>query len=294
MQGWGRSRGIVAGIRVVTDSACDVPQDIATALGIEIVSLTIRFGDEEYVDRVELSPADFWRKCATSTVLPETAAPSAGAFRAAYERAHDEGAEGVIVLTLSASLSATFQAASVAAEDVADVIPVTVIDTKAVTIAEGLIVIDVAEAARAGDDLAQLVTRAHSLIERVGVCAMLDTLEHLVKGGRIGGARALLGQVLAIKPILELKDGVVAEAGRQRTRPRALAVVAQRARDHVPLRRLAIVHGASPEVDTLRALIRDIASEYPVIVTDMGPVVGTHGGPGIIGLAWIQASGPAN
>lgn len=278
------------GIRVVTDSACDVPQEIATALGIEIVSLTIRFGDDEYVDRVELSAADFWRKCATSAVLPETAAPSAGAFRTAYERARDEGAEGIIVLTLSAALSATFQAASVAAEAFAGDIPVTVIDTKAVTIAEGLIVIDVAEAAQRGEDLAHLAARAHSLIERVGVCAMLDTLEHLVKGGRIGGARALLGQVLAIKPILELKDGVVAEAGRQRTRARALSMVAQRARDHVPLRRLAIVHGASPEVDTLRALIRDIGSEYPVIVTDMGPVVGTHGGPGIIGLAWIQAS----
>ncbi len=279
----------MARIRVVTDSACDVPSDIATALGIDVVSLTIRFGDDEYVDRVELSAADFWRKCATSTVLPETAAPSAGAFRAAYERARDDGAEGVIVLTLSAALSATFQAASVAAEAVGDLIPVTVIDTKAVTVAEGLIVIDVAEAAQSGEDLAQLVARAHSLIEQVGVCAMLDTLEHLVKGGRIGGARALLGQVLAIKPILELKDGVVAEAGRQRTRARALAVVAQRARDHVPLRRLAIVHGDSPEVETLRTLIRDIDCEYPVIVTDMGPVVGTHGGPGIIGLAWIQA-----
>ena len=279
----------MARIRVVTDGASDVPSDIATTLGIDVVSLTIRFGDDEYVDRVELSAADFWRKCATSTVLPETAAPSAGAFRAAYERARDDGAEGVIVLTLSAALSATFQAASVAAEAVGDLIPVTVIDTKAVTVAEGLIVIDVAEAAQSGEDLAQLVARAHSLIEQVGVCAMLDTLEHLVKGGRIGGARALLGQVLAIKPILELKDGVVAEAGRQRTRARALAVVAQRARDHVPLRRLAIVHGDSPEVETLRTLIRDIDCEYPVIVTDMGPVVGTHGGPGIIGLAWIQA-----
>ena len=279
----------MARIRVVTDSASDVPSDIATTLGIDVVSLTIRFGDDEYVDCVELSAADFWRKCATSTVLPETAAPSAGAFRAAYERARDDGAEGVIVLTLSAALSATFQAASVAAEAVGDLIPVTVIDTKAVTVAEGLIVIDVAEAAQSGEDLAQLVARAHSLIEQVGVCAMLDTLEHLVKGGRIGGARALLGQVLAIKPILELKDGVVAEAGRQRTRARALAVVAQRARDHVPLRRLAIVHGDSPEVETLRTLIRDIDCEYPVIVTDMGPVVGTHGGPGIIGLAWIQA-----
>ncbi len=279
----------MARIRVITDSACDLPQEIATSLGVDIVSLTIRFGDDEFVDRRELSATDFWKKCAASPVLPETAAPSAGAFRTAFEHARDDGADGVIVLTLSAALSATFQAATVAAEAMADTFPVTVIDTKAVTIAEGLIVIDVAEAALAGEDLAQLTARAHSLIERVGVCAMLDTLEHLVKGGRIGGARALLGQVLSIKPILELNDGVVAEAGRQRTRARALAVVAQRARDHVPLRRLAIVHGDSSEVEVLRALASDIPSEFPVIVTDMGPVVGTHGGPGIIGLAWIQS-----
>jgi DegV family protein with EDD domain len=118
---------------------------------------------------------------------------------------------------------------------------------------------------------------------------MLDTLEHLVKGGRIGGARALLGQVLSIKPLLELKDGVVAEAGRQRTKAKALAAIAEVARSHAPLRRLALVHGDSPEVKNLEALIKDIPTEFEVIVTDMGPVVGTHGGPGIIALCWIEA-----
>ena len=117
---------------------------------------------------------------------------------------------------------------------------------------------------------------------------MLDTLEHLVKGGRIGGARALLGQVLSIKPLLELKDGLVAEAGRQRTKAKALAAIAEVAKSRAPLRRFALVHGDSPEVKHLEALVADIPTEFELVVTDMGPVVGTHGGPGIIALCWIE------
>jgi DegV family protein with EDD domain len=279
----------MARIRVVTDSACDIPEEIARRLEIDIVSLTIRFGDEEFTDRVDLSPEAFWAKCKASKTLPETAAPSPGAFQAAYERAKADGCDGVIVLTLSALLSATNQSAVLGSEALGDSLAVRVVDTKAVSMAQGLLVIDVAELAATGADLDQLVAHAESLVAKVGVVAMLDTLEHLIKGGRVGGARALLGQVLSIKPLLELKDGVVAEAGRQRTRSKALVAIAEVVKTHAPLKRLALVHGASGEVANLEALVADIATENPIIVTDMGPVVGTHGGPGIIGLCWIEA-----
>ena len=279
----------MARIRVVTDSACDVPEEIARRLNIDIVSLSIRFGDEEFTDRVDLSPEAFWAKCKASKTLPETAAPSPGAFQAAYERATADSCDGVIVLTLSALLSATNQSAVLGAEAVTDKLPVRVVDTKAVSMAQGLLVIDVAEMAATGADLEQLVAHAESLVAKVGVVAMLDTLEHLIKGGRVGGARALLGQVLSIKPLLELKDGVVAEAGRQRTRSKALVAIAEVARSHAPLKRLALVHGASSEVANLESLVKDVSTQNPIIVTDMGPVVGTHGGPGIIGLCWIEA-----
>ena len=276
-------------IRVVTDSACDVPDDIAKRLGIDIVSLNIRFGDEEFVDRVDLTPSAFWAKCKSSKTLPETSAPSPGAFQTAYERAKADGCDGVIVLTLSAGLSATHQSATIAAEAVADQIDVRVIDTKAVSMAQGLVCIDVAEQAQKGATLDELVTSAEILTTRIGVVAMLDTLEHLVKGGRIGGARALVGQVLSIKPLLELKDGIVAEAGRQRTKAKALTAIAEVTRSHAPLYRLAIVHGDSPDVNHLESLVADIPVATELIVTDMGPVVGTHGGPGIIALCWIVA-----
>ena len=278
----------MARIRVVTDSACDIPEEIARRLNIDIVSLTIRFGDEEFTDRVDLSPEAFWAKCKASKTLPETAAPSPGAFQAAYQRAQVDSCDGVIVLTLSALLSATNQSAVLGAEGLTGALPVRVVDTKAVSMAQGLLVIDVAELAATGADLDQLVAHAESLTAKVGVVATLDTLEHLIKGGRVGGARALLGQVLSIKPILELKDGVVAEAGRQRTRSKALVAITEVAKSHAPLKRLALVHGASSEVANLEALVADVATENAIIVTDMGPVVGTHGGPGIIGLCWIE------
>ena len=275
----------MARIRVVTDSASDLPQEIATRLNIDVVPLTIRFGDEEFTD---LSPEDFWAKCKVAKTLPETSAPSPGAFQAAFERAKAEGFDGVIVLTLSSLLSATHQAAVLGAEALNGQIDVRVIDTLNVSMGQGLLVIDVAEAAADGADLDALVARATGLTSKIGVIATIDTLEHLIKGGRIGGAKAFLGQVLSIKPLIGVVGGVVTEAGRQRTRAKALAVVAKAAADHAPLRRLSLIHGASNDVAALEALVKDVPTQFPIVVADMGPVVGTHGGPGIIGLTWIE------
>jgi DegV family protein with EDD domain len=275
-------------IRIITDSASDLPVADEQRLGISVVPLSIRFGDEEFVDRKDLTPQEFWARCKSSPTLPETAAPSPGAFQASYEQAKADGYDGAVVLCLSALLSATHQSAVLAAQAVSD-FDVRVIDTKAVSMAQGLLVIDVAEYAANGASLDDVVSYAQDLVPRVGVCAMLDTLEHLIKGGRVGGAKALLGQVLSIKPLLELKDGVVAEVGRARTKNKALVAISEEAAKHAPLRRLALVHGASPDIEALSALVSSLATEFPLIVTDIGPVVGTHGGPGIIGLCWVQA-----
>ena len=255
-----------------------------------MVSLSIRFGDEEFVDRVTLSIEEFWRRCAQSRTLPETSAPSPGAFRAAFEAAAHDGCTGVIVLTLSADLSGTYQSAVVARDALGDLIDVRVIDTRAVSMAQGLLVIEIAEMAREGASLDDLERHALDCRSRVGVLAMLDTLDQLIKGGRVGSAKALFGQVLSIKPLLELRDGLVAEAGRQRTTARAMAAIAATARGHAPLRRFALIHAQSAQVATLSALVADVETEFPMLVADMGPTVGTHGGPGLIGLTWLEAS----
>ncbi len=277
-------------IRVVCDSAADLPQHEMQRLEIAMVSLTIRFGDEEFIDRVTLSSDEFWERCARSKSLPETSAPSPGAFQTAYEQAAHEGCTGVIVLTLSAALSGTYQSALVARDAVGPLIDVRVVDTQAISMAQGLIALDVAERALGGDGLDDLESYAQSLKSRVGIVAMLDTLDHLIKGGRVGGAKALIGQVLSIKPLLELRDGIVAEAGRQRTTARAMTSLATTARGHAPFRRFALIHGQSAQVAALSAMVADIATEFPLIVADIGPTVGTHGGPGLIGLTWLEAS----
>jgi hypothetical protein len=279
----------MATIRIITDSAADLPLDIANRLNIAIVPLTVRFGDEEFVDGRDLTPHEFWAKCKTSSELPETAAPSPGAFQEAFLKAKAEGADGVVVVALSSDLSATHQSATLAAQAVADQIPVKIVDSRAVTMAEGMIAIDLAERAAAGASMDELAARGVELAGKVGVCGTIDTLEHLIKGGRLKGAKAVFGSMLSIKPLLELKDGLVAEAGRARTRTKAFASLVAAAKAAGPIERIAVTHGEAPDVDVIVAMLQEIPTVHELIVGDMGSTVGTHGGPGIVGLAWIRS-----
>ncbi len=277
----------MAPVRIITDSASDLPRSEAERLGIDVVSLTIRFGSEEFLDR-NLTPEEFWSKCAQSPTLPETSAPSPGAFQEAFERAIADGCDGVVVVCLTSLLSATFSSATLAAEAVRDRIAISIIDTRAVTMSEGLLCIELAEMAQAGKSMDEIVARGNELVPELGVIATIDTLEHLIKGGRLGGAKAFLGQILSIKPIVALREGVVAEAGKARTRSKALATLAQVARDAGSLRRISVIHSQCADTQTLIDLVSDIPTKFPLVVADMGSTVGTHGGPGIIGVAWIR------
>ncbi|MEY2582404.1 MAG: fatty acid kinase fatty acid binding subunit, partial [Ilumatobacteraceae bacterium] len=189
-------------VRIVTDSACDLPQSVADELAIEIVPLTIRIDGKEYVDRRDLSVAEFWAKCAASPTLPETSAPPPGEFEQTYRRLAAGGATSVVAISLSGALSATMQSAELAARSVADVIPVTVIDSRSVTLGEGAIAASCARLAADGATHDEVVAHAHDLAGRTNVWGALDTLDNLKKGGRIGGAKALLASALAIKPII--------------------------------------------------------------------------------------------
>jgi len=280
----------MARIRVVTDSACDLSADVAAEHGVTIVPLTIRFGAEEFVDGRDLSTEEFWSRCKASEVLPETAAPSPGAFQEAFLAAADDGCDGVFCIDLSGALSATYQAAVAAAKAVADRIDVRVVDSRSVTMGLGLMVLDAAEQAAAGANLDSLEARAGELVSHSSVYGAVDNLEHLTKGGRIGGARALLGSMLSIKPVVALVDGVVEEESKQRTRARSLQYLADKMRDSPPLSRVAIAHGAATDIDTFLALIEDVPSDHPLVVGQLGPVIGTHTGPGTVGLCMITRS----
>lgn len=274
-------------VRIVTDSACDLPQSVADELGVEIVPLTIRIGGDEFVDRRDLTPAEFWAKCSASPQLPETAAPSPGQFEQVFRAAAADGATAVVVISLSAALSATMQSAELGARGVADVIPVSVVDSRNCTLGLGSIVVDCARLARTGADAATVVARAEDLARRTHVWGALDTLENLKKGGRIGGARALLASALAIKPIIEVREGKVEQGGKQRTRTKALAFLVDKLVSYGDIENLYVLHADCSDVDQFVEMLRPhYAGE--IIVGDIGPVVGTHAGRGTIGIAFQE------
>jgi DegV family protein with EDD domain len=275
-------------VRVVTDSSCDLPADLAAGASVDIVPLSIRFGEEELVDRRDLSPTEFWAKCATSPVLPETAAPSPGAFEQSFRRAAEEGADGVACINLSSKLSATIQAAEAAAKAVADTVPVRVVDSRSITMGLGTIVMEAARAAAAGATLDETVAVAEELAGRTRIYGTLDTLDNLKKGGRIGGAQALLGSLLSVKPTIDVSEGEVQPGPRLRTRSRALQWLVDQVGAQ-PAENVAVVHGNAPDLDRLLDLLAAHVDRDQIVVADLGPVIGAHAGPGTIGVAFQTA-----
>jgi DegV family protein with EDD domain len=273
-------------VRIVTDSACDLPQSVADELGIEIVPLTIRIAGDEYVDRRDLTVAEFWSKCAASPTLPETAAPAPGQFEQTYRRLAADGASSVVTIALSGALSATMQAAELAARSVADDFTVTVVDSRSVTLGLGAIVVTCARLAAEGATHDEVVALAHELAGRTRVWGALDTLDNLKKGGRIGGAKALLASALAIKPIIEVRDGKVEQGGKQRTRSKALAFLVDKVAAVEGLDSLYVLQADCRDVDQFVEMLRPHVTGQ-IIVGDIGPVVGSHAGRGTIGVAFF-------
>ena len=276
-------------VAVVTDSSSDLPAELAAAHGIEVVPLSIRFGAEELVDRRDLTPAQFWARCAASPVLPETAAPAPGAFQAAFEGAAERGADGVVCVTISSKLSATISAASAAATALEDRLPVRVVDSRSVTMGLGMIVLAAARAAEGGAGLDEVEATAEGLVARTRVYGTLDTLENLKKGGRIGAAQALLGSLLSVKPVIEVRDGEVEPGPKQRTRARALAWLAEKVAADAPTGQVAVISGEAPDVDTLYDLLSRHVPRDRLVLADLGAVIGTHAGPRTIGVAYQVA-----
>jgi DegV family protein with EDD domain len=279
------------GVRIVTDSACDLTDELVATHHVIVVPLTIRFGEEELEDRRQLTPDEFWVRTAGKGDLPETSAPSPGSFVAAFQRAADEGAEGILCLTLSAAVSGTYGSA-VTAADTFSAVPVRVVDTRSLTMGQGLMVIAAAEEAAAGGGLDDLEAATRDRIGRVHVYGVLGGLEFLQRGGRIGGAQALLGSLLSIKPVIQVKDGAVAEESKQRTRSRALAYMTAKVAADAPLERLAVADGACDDIVDVRAKVSDIPVEHPLVAVQLGPVVGSHAGPNTVGVCYIVAAGP--
>lgn len=278
----------MAGVRIVTDSSCDLTDEDIGELAITVVPLTIRFGDDEYVDREELSVERFYALMDSTGLLPETAAPSPGRFEQEFRAAAEAGADTVVCINLSSALSATMQSAQAAATSLEGQIDVRVIDSRSITGGLGTIVLAAATMAADGLDGDAIVEQVRAMIPRSDVYGALNTLDNLKKGGRIGGAQALLGSMLSVKPMIRIVDGAVEEAGKPRTRRRALETLRDRLYEAGDIHQLAVLHGEASDIDEFLDMISDRYPRDTIRLGKIGAVIGAHGGPAVIGICFLR------
>ena len=275
-------------VRIVTDSTADLTPEQQRAAGITVVPLNVHFGDQVFRDHVDLTTDEFFRRLKASSQLPRTSQPSVGAFEEAY-RTLLEGGDEIVSVHLSSKVSGTFNSALMAAQSVGDG-KVDVVDSLSTSMALGFMALEAADLARAGRDRQTVTECLRGLVAKARVICVVDTLTYLERGGRIGKARALLGSLLNVKPILQLKDGEVVPLGRARGRPQALNRLVELLERDGKVSRLAIMHGAAKaDAEQLRARV---ASTYPGVdiqLTEIGAVLGTHTGPGVIGFTYLVA-----
>ncbi|MCH1514226.1 MAG: DegV family protein [Acidimicrobiales bacterium] len=273
-------------IRIVTDSGSDLSDEEISNLGILIVPLSIRFGEEELIDRIELGADEFYDRMSNSDDVPQTAAPSPGAFITAFEECFEQGAETVICINMSGELSATIQAAETAARELAGK-DIHIFDSKSVTSGLGTMVLEAAKASKENHSVDEILKLVDDLRSKTHVYAAIDTLENLKKGGRIGNAQALLGSMLSIKPLIDVSSGIVEEAGRQRTRKKSLLWLRDKlAEFDGNIENLVVMHARAEDLDEFLKTLESSIDQTEMRVSALGPVVASHGGPGVIGISF--------
>ena len=272
-------------VAVVTDSASDLSLARAAGAGITVVPLLVRFGERESRAGTEMSADAFWTAMlAPGAPLPTTAAASAGDFKVAYERVFAAGADAIVCVTVGGKLSATLKSARIAR----DMLPhreIHVVDSDSASVGVGILALLAAEMATSGSDAATIAAEVRRHVPHVELFVAVDTLEYLRRGGRISGARAAVGTILSVKPIVTVRDGEVVQAERVRTRSKARSRVAELLAER-PVDRICLLDGPDADVAGLRAdILRRLPDFDPdaVIVETMGPSIGPHIGPGFAG-----------
>jgi len=272
-------------VKVVTDSLSDITSDIAGALGITVVPVYVRFGEEVYRDRVEITTDEFYHRLAHGNIWPTTTQPNPGDFAAVYNKLAQE-ADEILVVTLSKKLSGTYESALHAKDLVEKECRIEVIDSETVVMGQGLIVISAAEAARSGTGLDELTDLVRRAMLRSHAIMVFDTLKYLVKGGRIGRARGLVGSLLSVKPILTMRDGEVAEKTKVRSRAAGMDYLYNYVAGFSHIEELAVEHATTP--DDADQLIERLASLFPkerIYKSTVSPVIGTYVGPHVVAVS---------
>jgi DegV family protein with EDD domain len=271
-------------VRIVTDSTSDLPPALCERLGIAVVPLNVHVGERVYRDGVDLDAEQFFQILAARSDIPRTSQPSPALFAETYRQLTADGS-AVVSIHISSKLSGTVRSALLARDGLPEPEQVTVIDSLSASLGLGLLVLEAAEQARAGASRETIVSWIERRIPMVRIMFVVDTLEYLQRGGRIGRASAFLGSLLSIRPILKLEEGEVQPVERVRTRARALDRLAEFVETFPRIDRLAILHGGAP--GEAAALLDRIGARCPaerVLVGRYGPVIGAHAGPGGIGV----------
>lgn len=281
-------------IAVVTDSTSDLPVDIAKQHDISVVPLNVHIEDDTFLDGITISAAEMYRRLPDQKVIPTTSAPSVGTFLEVYEKlaeTHDE----IISIHISAKLSLTHGSAVNAAEEMkAKGTRVEVVDTQQASMALGWTAVQVAELTTGGGSIEEAVALAKSAAGRASFIGMVDTLEYLVRGGRIGKARGLVGSLLRVQPILTLIEGEAHPVARVRNRNKGLAELQKMVAEAAPLDKLAVLYTTEEDVaQQIANSISDYAPGGEAVVAQLGPVVGNYLGPGTLGLGLIRSDSGA-
>jgi DegV family protein with EDD domain len=276
-------------VKIVTDSTADLPNDLVKKLGITVVPIYVRFGEEVHRDRVDISEDEFYERLEHDPAHPSTVQPGPQDFLEVYRRLAP-GADGIISIHISSKLSGTCNSALMAKDMMEGKCPIEVIDTQSVTMGLGLIVIAAATMANARESRDKVVEAAKQAIPKIHLLCLLDTLKYLLLGGRIGKAKALLGSILNVKPILSLKDGEVVPAGQVRTRAKGIDKLFDFIKDAADIQDMAVVHSTTPdEAQNLAERIGSIFDRKKIKIARLGSALGVHMGPRVLVVAFREA-----
>jgi DegV family protein with EDD domain len=273
-------------VRDVTDSTADVPDDMVAALGITVVPSYVVFGSESYRDGVELTKPQFYEKLLTAQAVPVTAAPSPQVYEEAYRRLASE-ADEIISIHLASRYSSLYSSATIGASSISEA-TVAVVDSEQVTMGYGWMVVAAAEAAQQGATLEQILALVEGMKPRSRVLAVLDTLEFLYRGGRVAWAQAMLGTLLRIKPIVEVRLGEILLAERARTLERSLGRLLDRIQALGPLERAIVLHANAPDLaQRIADQLQSIDPHWDQLTGHAGVTIASHTGPGAVGIACV-------
>lgn len=276
-------------IAFVTETTADLPDDLCREFGIRVVPTYLVIDGRSYKDGTELSRTEFYKRLPATRPLPTTAAPAAGEFQEAYRSAFADGAEQIVSIHTSSKVSGIFNAARLGAAAAGG--KITLIDSLQLSMGIGFQVLAAAEAHRRDKPLEEILQAVHEVRSRVRVFALLDTLEYLKHSGRVSSFRAGVGDILDIKPLIEVANGQVERLGQTRTRRKAVDALVDRVTGLGRLDRLAVMHTNVPEdAGALAARLSPLSASAPIIV-EVTPVIGTHVGPGGLGVAVVVSQG---